>query len=197
MTGCAHSRIYYDPSADNFYCRRCKKGMGDAYYQLAMTTRRLAKEIERIWPKPKVVVMCGSSRFVQEMAVCEWMIERDELAVTMGLNLLPWWYDCPPDHLAEAEGCADQMDKLHLRKIDLADEIFVVDADVDGKPYIGSSCANEIAYAIKNGVHVRYFSDEPFIRNHVYEQLAAGIERHKQMSQTDTTATDEAPDVTD
>jgi len=130
--------------------------------------------------KPKVVVMCGSSRFVQEMAVCEWMIERDELAVTMGLNLLPWWYDAPADHLAEAEGCADQMDELHLRKIDYADEIFVVDAEVDNKPYIGSSCSNEIAYAKEKGVHVRYFSEEPYIRNHVYEQMVAGYERHEQ-----------------
>jgi len=130
--------------------------------------------------KPKVVVMCGSSRFVQEMAVCEWLIERDELAVTMGLNLLPWWYDCPADHLAEAEGCANQMDELHLRKIDLADEIFVVDADVDGKPYIGSSTSNEIAYAKSHGVYVRYFSETPYIRNHVRDQLVAGLERHRQ-----------------
>ncbi len=89
--------------------------------------------------KPKVVVICGSSRFVDIMAVCEWIIERDELAITMGLNLLPWWYDDIPDHLAEHERCAEQMDELHLRKIDLAGEIFVVDAGVDGKPYIGEN----------------------------------------------------------
>ncbi len=98
--------------------------------------------------KPKVVVLCGSSRFVEEMAVCQWILERDELAITMGLNLLPWWYGGPEDHLAEAEGCAEQMDELHLRKIDLADEIFVV----DGKFYIGSSTANEIDYAKARGL---------------------------------------------
>lgn len=107
--------------------------------------------------KPKTIVMCGSSRFIQIMAVAEWFLARDELAITMGLNLLPPWYpDCPPDHLAEHEGCAKEMDELHLRKIDLADEIFVVDWD----DYIGGSTAKEIEYALKNDKYVRYFSDD-------------------------------------
>lgn len=101
--------------------------------------------------------MCGSSKFVELMAVCEWLIERDELAITMGLNLLPSWYpDCPPDHLAEHEGCAKEMDELHLRKIDLADEIFVVDWD----GYIGKSTSNEIKYARVHGKSVRYFTKD-------------------------------------
>ncbi len=107
--------------------------------------------------KPKVVVFCGSSKFVEIMAVAEWFVERNELAITMGLNLLPGWYpDCPQDHLAEHEGCAEEMDALHLRKIDLADEIFVVDWD----SYIGESTSREIAYAEKQGKHVRYFSTD-------------------------------------
>ena len=109
-------------------------------------------------PKPKVIVMCGSSKFVDIMAVAEWLIERNELAITMGLNLLPKWYpDCPPDHLAEHEGCAKEMDELHLRKIDLADEIFVV----DWNGYIGNSTSREIIYAGDRGVTVRYFSTDP------------------------------------
>ena len=56
------------------------------------------------------------------MAVCAWLIERDEGAITMGLHLLPQWY-CKneiPDHLAEHEGVAEKMDELHMRKIDMA-----------------------------------------------------------------------------
>lgn len=107
--------------------------------------------------KPKVVVFCGSSKFVEVMAVAEWFVERDELAITMGLNLLPGWYpDCPPDHLAEHEGCAKEMDALHLRKIDLADEIFVV----DWGGYIGESTSREIAYAEESGKHIRYLSTD-------------------------------------
>lgn len=44
------------------------------------------------------------------------------------------------------------LDELHLRKIDLADEILFL--SVDG--YIGESTSREIAYAAKNGKPVRY-----------------------------------------
>jgi len=111
---------------------------------------------------PKIVCLCGSSRFVDIMAVCGWLIERDELAIAMGLHLVPMWYtspsgELPQDHLAEYEGCAQEMDALHLRKIDLADEIFVVDY----KGYIGQSTAKEIAHAQAGGKLVRRYSLDP------------------------------------
>lgn len=31
--------------------------------------------------KPRLIVICGSSRFCQEMAVCGWFLERDEGAI--------------------------------------------------------------------------------------------------------------------
>ena len=117
--------------------------------------------------KPKIVVLCGSSRFIDVMAVCAWLIEREEKAITMGLHLLPAWYpNCPDDHLAEYEGCAKEMDELHLRKIDLADEIFVVDC----KGYIGSSTKNEIVYACKRNVPIRYFTDD-YIRQTIEDMI--------------------------
>ena len=117
--------------------------------------------------KPKIVVMCGSSKFVEIMAVVEWYIERDELAITMGLNLLPSWYpNCPADHLAEHEGCTTEMDELHLRKIDLADEIFVVDWD----GYIGDSTSREIKYAMGKNIRIRYFSRD-FVGQQIMQLL--------------------------
>lgn len=108
--------------------------------------------------KPKVVVICGSSRFVDIMAVCAWLLERDEGKITMGLHLLPPWYpNCPADHLAEHEGVADFMDELHLHKIDLADEVFVVDVN----DYIGESTSREIEYAADLGLPIRFFSADP------------------------------------
>ena len=109
--------------------------------------------------KPKVIVLCGSSRFCDIMAVCAWIIERDEGAITMGLHLLPEWY-CKgdiPDHLAEHEGVADAMDRLHLCKIDLADEIFVINVN----DYIGKSTAVEINYALANNKPVLMFQTDP------------------------------------
>ena len=107
--------------------------------------------------KPKIVVLCGSSRFVDIMAVCAWLIEKKENAIAMGLHLLPRWY-CGDvdDHIAEHEGVANAMDELHLRKIDLCDEIFVVNHD----DYIGESTNREITYAVKHNKKIRWFSHD-------------------------------------
>jgi hypothetical protein len=109
--------------------------------------------------KPKVIVLCGSSRFHDIMAVCAWLLEREENAITMGLHSLPWWYSPVPipDHLAEHEGVKEQLDNLHMRKIDLADEIFVVNFE----DYTGNSTKREIAYAEKRGLPLRWYTQDP------------------------------------
>lgn len=124
--------------------------------------------------KVKIVVLCGSSKFVDVMAVCGWLIERDEKAIALGLHLLPWWYcrDEIPDHLAEHEGVAAQMDELHLRKIDLCDEIFIVNCE----HYIGESTKREIAYAQKNGKPLRWLTEDP-IGQEAMRILATAIAR--------------------
>lgn len=121
---------------------------------------------------PKIVTICGSSRFVAIMAVCAWLIERDEKAIVMSLHLLPQWYskDLPDDHLAENEGVADQMDKIHLSKIGLADEIFVINYG----DYIGESTIKEIEYAKENSKGIRWFTHDP-IGEKVIERLNAFI----------------------
>ena len=107
--------------------------------------------------KPKVVTICGSSRFVDIMAVCAWLIERNEQAITLSLHLLPRWYcGTVDDHIAEHEGVAAEMDELHLRKIDLSDEIFVVNWD----DYIGTSTQREIRYAQVAGKPIRWFTHD-------------------------------------
>ncbi len=106
----------------------------------------------------KVVVICGSSKYVEEMAVCAWLIERDENAIVMGLHLLPFWYSSEPipDHLAEHEGVSDRMDELHLRKIDLADEVYIVNVD----DYIGDSTRAELKYAQERGKVIRWYTHD-------------------------------------
>jgi hypothetical protein len=102
--------------------------------------------------KPEIVCLCGSSRFVQEMAIVGWEFEKDG-KIVLGLHLLPSWYEgVNTDHQAEAEGVAEQMDELHLRKIDLADTVFIYNRG----GYIGDSCRREIAYAEAHGKPVMY-----------------------------------------
>ena len=108
--------------------------------------------------KTKIITLCGSSRFCDIMAVCAWILERDEKAITMGLHLLPEWY-CKnkiPDHLAEHEGCASEMDELHLRKIDISDEIFVINFN----DYIGESTKREIEYAKNKNKNIRWLTHD-------------------------------------
>ncbi len=109
-------------------------------------------------PKPKIVVLCGSSRFVEKMAICAWIIERNEGAITLGRHLsLPGGYaDGIPDHLAGHEGVEAKMDQLHVRKIDLADEVFVVNVN----DYIDESTQKEIAHARKHGKLLMWYTVE-------------------------------------
>ncbi len=125
---------------------------------LSGVLRRLEDDV-----KTKVIVMCGSSKYCDIMAVTAWILEKKEKAITMGLHLLPEWYFDNPvsDHLAEHEGVANSMDELHMRKIDLCDEIFVINYD----DYIGESTTNEINYAQKLGKKIRWYTHDDIGRN--------------------------------
>lgn len=107
----------------------------------------------------KIVTMCGSSKFCQIMAVCAWLIEKEEKAITMGLHLLPGWYFEKPidSHLAEHEGVAKEMDALHFKKIEMSNEIFVVNF----MDYIGDSTKNEIEHATKLKLPIRWYTHDP------------------------------------
>ena len=107
--------------------------------------------------KPRVVTMCGSSKFCDIMAVCAWLIEKKEHAITMGLHLLPRWYCRVDDHLAESEDVSEEMDELHLKKIDISDEIFVVNYN----DYLGKSTQREVQYALSKKKIIRWFTHDP------------------------------------
>lgn len=102
---------------------------------------------------PKVVCLCGSTRFMNAFYVAGWnetMKGNIVLSVGVVKNLIT------PDgeHAGEAFGdiVCRMLDELHLRKIDLADEILVL--NVDG--YIGKSTQNEIEYAQKTNKPIKY-----------------------------------------
>jgi len=107
--------------------------------------------------KNKIITICGSSRYIDVMAVVAWLLEKNENAIVLSLHFLPEWYvKGIKDHLAEHEGVSDQMDKLHLKKIDMSDEIFVVNCE----HYVGKSTTNEVNYAIQKNKHVRWYTDD-------------------------------------
>ncbi len=106
--------------------------------------------------KPKIICMSGSSRFVDKMAVMAWELEKEGYIV-LGLHLLPAWYEgVQADHQAESEGIGEAMDELHLRKIDLSDEVFVFNKG----GYIGESTQREIKYAREKGKPVGFLESQ-------------------------------------
>ncbi len=97
--------------------------------------------------KYKVVTLCGSTRFKDTfMEIQKRLTLQGCIVISVGL------FGHAGDEEVWTEGTKEMLDDMHKRKIDMADEIFVI--NVDG--YIGSSTRSEIEYARKTGKPVRY-----------------------------------------
>lgn len=102
---------------------------------------------------PIIVCLCGSTRFssaYQEANLRETL--DGKIVLTIGCDMKSdseIFKNMKSDELEEIK---KSLDNLHLRKIDLADEILVL--NVDG--YIGESTKREIEYAEKNNKKIRY-----------------------------------------
>jgi len=103
--------------------------------------------------KPRIVCLCGSTRFGKAFADANLRETLDDkIVLSIGCDCrsnAEFFSDMIP---AAIDLLKKRLDELHLRKIDLADEILVL--NVNG--YIGESTANEIAYAKSLGKRIRY-----------------------------------------
>jgi len=93
----------------------------------------------------KVITICGSMRYSKEM-----MKISEELELKKGYAVIQCVYNI--DGLKYEGVDASILDKIHRKKIDISDAIYVV--NIDG--YIGNSTKKEIEYAIKNDKEVMY-----------------------------------------
>ncbi len=102
---------------------------------------------------PKIICFCGSTRFTEQMLVKQWELTKQGYIV-LSWCALPDWYSSGHTgaQMAEQEGVKEVVDEGHKRKIDLADEVLVM--NING--YIGESTRSEIDYAIKLGKPVLY-----------------------------------------
>ncbi len=103
---------------------------------------------------PIIVCLCGSTRFSETFHEANL---RETLA---GKIVLSIGCDFKSDSDLEIAGQLTEEDKkrldeLHLRKIDLADEVLIL--NVGG--YIGVSTAREAAYAKLHGKRIRWLED--------------------------------------
>ncbi len=135
--------------------RNTKDIVMDIVDALRTTTASSGKE-EETTDKPKVVCLCGSTRFTREMLIKQWELTKQGYIVLTWCALPDDYYQGEDTaHIGDQEGVKEAIDELHKRKIDLSDKVFVI--NVEG--YIGSSTRSEIDYAVSHGKPVEYLEN--------------------------------------
>ena len=107
--------------------------------------------------KYKVVTLCGSTKFKEQfMEVQKRLTLKGYIVISVGLfghsGDSEVWENVDEGTLTKTK---EMLDDMHKRKIDMADEIFVI--NVNG--YIGESTKSEIKYAQETGKKVNYLEE--------------------------------------
>ncbi len=97
--------------------------------------------------KYKIITLCGSTRFKDDF-----LSEQKRLTLEGNIVISVGLFGHSGDTEVWSDSTKEMLDDMHKRKIDLADEIFVI--NVGG--YIGSSTRSEIEYSTKTGKTVKY-----------------------------------------
>ena len=105
-----------------------------------------------------VVTLCGSTRFKKEfMEVQKRLTLEGNIVISVDLfghsGDSEVWENMDEGTLTKTK---EMLDDMHKRKIDMADEIFVI--NVGG--YIGDSTKSEIEYAKAHGKKVNYLESK-------------------------------------
>lgn len=105
----------------------------------------------------RVITLCGSTRFKDEFMEAQKRLTLEgNIVISVGLfghsgdNEV--WENMDEGTLTRTK---EMLDDMHKRKIDMADEIYVI--NVGG--YIGTSTKSEIEYAKATGKTVRYLEE--------------------------------------
>ncbi|MEU4050374.1 hypothetical protein ACIQWB_16405 [Streptomyces olivaceus] len=122
-------------------------------YPQPLTPQEKLADVKRQLDLPRIVVICGSTRFMTDMAEVDLRETRaGKIVVKPGCDMKSpheLWSDP-----VEAEALKSRLDDLHRAKIRLADEVLIVGG------YIGDSTRAEIAYARSLGRPVRFTHPE-------------------------------------
>lgn len=106
----------------------------------------------------KVITLCGSTRFKDAfIEVQKKLTLEGNIVISVGLfghsGDDEVWDGMDEGTLSKTK---EMLDDMHKRKIDMADEIYVI--NVGG--YIGDSTKSEIEYAYQTGKEIRYLEGE-------------------------------------
>jgi hypothetical protein len=107
-------------------------------------------EIKVMQGKYKVITLCGSTKFKDQfLEVQKKLTLAGNIVISVGL------FGHSGDDEVWTPGAKQMLDDMHKCKIDMADEIFVI--NVGG--YIGDSTASEMQYATKTGKIIRFYDN--------------------------------------
>lgn len=127
-----------------------RSGSIPEYETLVCRLEEVIGELGVMLKKPKTVVLCGSTRFIDAFR------EANKSETLAGKIVLSCGYfghsgDGDPDNAVRT-----RLNNLHRFKIEMADEVLVLDVD----NYIGVTTRTEIEYAESLGKPIRYSSKE-------------------------------------
>ena len=100
--------------------------------------------------KYKVITLCGSTKFKEDF-----IREQKRLSLEGNIVISVGMFGHSGDNEVFNDDVKQMLDDMHKRKIDMADEIFVINKN----GYIGSSTKSEIEYAIKTNKKVNYLEN--------------------------------------
>lgn len=96
----------------------------------------------------KVITLCGSTKFKKQFREVEASLTyQGHIVISLG------FFD-QSENIKLSKEQELLFEEMHYRKIDMCDEIFVIDAN----EYIGKSTRKEIEYAKNKGKIIRYYS---------------------------------------
>ncbi len=134
-------------------------GLGEfGYFDPSATPmmKKIDDAIADLNARPRIVCLCGSTRFFPRFMEANY---RETMAGRIVLSVGFYPHAASEAH-GEGVGITpeekEKLDQLHLRKIDLAHEIFVINCG----GYVGESTAREILYATRTGKEIRWLEPD-------------------------------------
>jgi len=107
---------------------------------------KLKNKIEEM----NIITLCGSTKYKDEFSMInKWLTLRGNIVISVSMF----------DHVDKEPITQNEkitLDEIHKRKIDIANEIFVINVN----DYIGESTKNEIEYAKSKNKKIRFLNDE-------------------------------------
>ena len=100
--------------------------------------------------KYKVITLCGSTKFNDDF-----LREQKRLTLEGNIVISVGLFGHSGDDEVWTEGTKEMLDDMHKRKIDMADEIFVINKD----GYVGTSTKSEIEYAKATNKPVKFMEN--------------------------------------